>query len=389
MEEKENGKNGGLRRKQRASRRTRGTKGIRRVQRRTSSAGLWALAALALLFLGGCGTRELEDRGFPLAVGIDKEEEGMALSFDFPDLSQGDDEKNPSERTVTFSVEAGAYYEAQKAYENNTNKVLDYNHLKAIILSQEFLGDNEALRELLSWLEHEQVVARNTYLFVAKDRAAEILTLTEGTGGSVGKYLEQMVNTQEDFKEQKAVTIGDLMNQWHNQNEELLLPVLTDNGEAPSITEYAVLGAFSYRGNISVEEAMKAFLSRNQVERFWYELKEGQVVEIQNIRREIRIYGQGDKPAAEIELTGEARMKMGDEGASAGKLEKQLNRQLAESLAMTAEKLLKEPGTDMSNSFIKLGGYNRDLYEKYRQDYEGYLSDLRLLFSVDVKLVNE
>ena len=134
---------------------------------------------------------------------------------------------------------------------------------------------------------------------------------------------------------------------------------------------------------------MKAFLSRNQVERFWYELKEGQMVEIQNIRREIRIYGQGDKPAAEIELTGEARMKMGDEGASAGKLEKQLNRQLAESLAMTAENLLQEPGTDMSNSFIKLGGYNRDLYEKYRQDYEGYLSDLRLLFSVDVKLVNE
>lgn len=349
----------------------------------------FVVAAMALLFLGGCGARELEDRSFPLSIGIDKKEEGMALSFDFPDLSESDNEKNPSGKTVTFSVEAGAYYEAQKAYENNTNKVLDYNHLKAIIISREFLSDNAALRDLLSWLEHEQVVARNTYLFVAGDTASEILTLTENTGGSVGKYLEQMVNTQEDFKEQKVVTIGDLMNQWHNQNEDLLLPVLTNNGEVPSITEYAVLSAFSYKGNISVEDAMKAFLCRNQVRHFLYELKGGQVVEIQNIRREIEIQIQEGKPVVEIALTGEARIKKGGEGMTTGKLVKQLNGQLEESLSMTGEALLAEPGTDMSNSFIKLGGYNRELYEIYHQDYEGYLKDLQLVFSVDMNLVNE
>ena len=56
----------------------------------------FVVAAAALLFLGGCGARELEDRSFPLSIGIDKTEEGMALSFDFPDLSESDNEKNPS-----------------------------------------------------------------------------------------------------------------------------------------------------------------------------------------------------------------------------------------------------------------------------------------------------
>lgn len=344
---------------------------------------------MALFFLGGCGTRELEDRGFPLSIGIDRNEEGMALSFDFPDLSESDNEKNPSGKTVTFSVEAGAYYEAQKAYENNTNKVLDYNHLKAIVLSQEFLADNDALRDLLSWLEHEQVLARNTYLFVAKEKASEILTLTEETNGSVGKYLEQMVNTQEDFKESKVVTIGDLMNQWHNQNEVLLIPVLTNNGEVPSITEYAVLDSFSYKGNVSVEDAMKAFLCQDRIEHFLYQLNEDAVAEIQNIKREVTIDVQGNAPVVKIALKGDARRKKGGDGMSPGKWKKQLDQQLEESLTQAAERLLEEPGMDVSNSFIMLGGYRRELYGQYREDYEGYLADLTILISVDMNFVNE
>lgn len=351
--------------------------------------GTLLLSVSALLLLTGCGTRELEDRSFPLSIGIDKNDEGMALSFDFPDLSETDYEKNPSAKTVTFSVEAGAYYEAQKAYENNTNKVLDYNHLKAIIISREFLSDSDALRDLLSWLEHENVVARNTYLFVARDQASEILTLTKETNGSVGKYLEQMTDTQEDFKENKVVTIGDLMNQWHNQNELLLIPTLTNNGEVPSITEYAVLDAFSYKGEITVEDAMKAFLVQNQVAHFLYRLSDGVVVEIQNIRREVAITNQAGRPVVEVKLSGDARKKKGGEEISRGKLTKQLNRQLEESLAGAAAELLADPGMDISNSFLKLGGQDRDLYRRYAQDYEGYLEQLGIVISVDMNFVNE
>lgn len=348
---------------------------------------------LFVLMLGstaGCSIRELEDRGFPLALGIDKNEEGIVLSFDFPDLSESSEGKNPSGKSVSFSVEAGAYYEAQKAYENNSNKVLDYNHLKAMVLSQDFLEDEEELRDYLAWLEQEEVMARNTCLFVAKESAAEILTLTEDTNGSVGKYLEQMVETQEDFKENKVATIGDLMNQWHNQNEILLIPVLTNDGNVPSVTEYAVVDAFSYKGCISVEEAMKSFLCQGLLKHFLYQLSSGEVLEIRNIAVSMKIGQKDGRALVSAELSGDARMRKEGENQNQtrGQLLKKLNRQLAESMNQTAEKLQEEPGIDMTNSFIRLGGYSRSLYLQWKQDYEGYGKNMMIEFGSDMNLVD-
>ena len=70
----------------------------------------------------GCSNRELEERGFPLTIAIDKSERGMTVSFELPDLSKSAGEKNPIAKPMSFSVEAGAYYEAQKAYEKDLIK---------------------------------------------------------------------------------------------------------------------------------------------------------------------------------------------------------------------------------------------------------------------------
>lgn len=360
----------------------------------TNRIWLYLLSTLLLssmLLCSGCSTTELEDRGFPLAIGVDKNQDEIVLSFDFPDLSGTAGEKNPSSVQVSFSVEAGAYYEAEKAYENNTNKVLDYNHLKALVIGEEFLKDDQALRELLSWLEKEEVIARNTCLFAAGERASEILTLTGNTDGSVGKYLEQMVESQEDFKEDKIVTIGELMNQWHNQNEVLLIPVLTDNGGIPSITKYAVLDGFSYKENISVEEAMKAFLCQGKMRHFLYRLEDGEVLNIQDLKTRVDIEKDGDCAVVTVYLSGNASVKReGKKGTgTSGQLKKRLNRQLQESLHETAADLLKEPGMDISNSFYMLGGYDRELYRQYQQDYDGYREHLKLDFVSDMEIVNE
>lgn len=349
------------------------------------------IVLIIVVLCTGCSPRELEDKSFPLAIGIDKEEDGMVLSFDFPNLAESKEEKNPSEKAVSLFVEADAYYEAQKAYENNTNKMLDYNHLKAIVIGQEFVTDSDAMYDLLSWLEHEEVVARNTSLFLAQGKAAEILTLTEGAGGSVGEYLEQMLENQDDYKENKIMTIGKVMNQWHDQNEILMIPVLTDNGGIPSITEYAVLDAFTYKGNVSVEDAMGFFLCQGMLKQLLYHLESGEVLEIQNIKTAVEIIEEEGRVLVTTGITGEADVKKtGGKGAVTGSwLEKQLNRQLSDSLSERGNGLLAEPGIDISNSFYKLGGYNRGLYEQYAGDYTGYKKALVLQFTVEIDVVND
>lgn len=54
-----------------------------------------------MLFLCGCESVELEERSFPLAVGVDlqediqNEEQQLIVSFDFPDLAQISEKARP------------------------------------------------------------------------------------------------------------------------------------------------------------------------------------------------------------------------------------------------------------------------------------------------------
>lgn len=347
----------------------------------------WGIRSFLILWvvlspwLCGCRTVQLEDRGFPLVLAIDKGQEGIILSYDFSDKE-------------SFSVEGEKYEQAQKAYENNTNQVLDYNHLKAIILSMDFLRDPQAMRELLGWLEGEEVVARNTCLFAAKDSGAEILTLKETLEESVGTYLEQMVETQKDYKDQKVVTIGDAMNQWHNRNELLLIPVLENQGGVPAITSYAALDAFSCRGRISVKAAMAAFLCQNQMESMTFETKQGQVFTLENLSVDLQIYPKtstDSEVTVQVNLKGDARLRNTAKSRDQKReqLREQLNKQLKQNLSEMAVTLQEEMGIDLTNSYCGLGGYNRKLYFIFSEDREAYQKALDYRFQVKMHLLSE
>ena len=62
-----------------------------------------AIFLLSMSFLGGCDSAELEQRSFPLAMGVDiqmqEPEENLVITYDFPDLEQIS-EKN--EKNSTF-----------------------------------------------------------------------------------------------------------------------------------------------------------------------------------------------------------------------------------------------------------------------------------------------
>lgn len=352
------------------------------------------IAVLCLTFLCGCESTELEQRSFPLAMGIDlqtDESEGqLVVSFDFPDLKQISEKSKTADTPVEFSLEGEDLFEVEKSYENNTNRILDYNHLKNVILSEENFQNMNMLRKILENWEGQQKVARNTSLFFAEGKAAEMLSLTEETEGSVGKYLEEMLESQKDFKANKIATIGDLMNQWHNQDELLLVPVLTEQGERPTITKYGVISNFQYAGDISVEEAMQVFLSQNMLERFQYESSDGTVIELTDIRAEKQIEEAEGIPVVHVSICGKAKIlqPQGIDVRQQYKIEQQMEQQLEFELTETAGKLQKELGVDMTNSYIALGGHDRNLYEEYKDMPETYAKNVQQVFHTEIKILN-
>lgn len=345
-----------------------------------------------LFFLSGCTVTQLEDRSFPMAIGIDKQENSseLLLSFDFPDLKEASGGDKEDQTPAAFTIEADQFYKAQKAYENNTNRIIDYNHLKALVFGKDFMADSKKIRELFSWLEYQEVLARNTCLFIADPKASKMLSLSKGTKGSVGKFLEQMVQSQSDFRKSKVMTIGKIMNQWHNQNETILIPILTQNGEIPVIGSYGIMRRFELVGSISVDDAMKAFLSQNMVRKMEYVLADQTVLDIQNISSTVKIKDENEKAYITVEIKGDAVPKnvINIPAKEMEQMKYKADSQLERSLLATAGELLEKDGIDITNSYILLGGYNRRLYELYDENPEEYEENITLEYEVSLTILN-
>lgn len=348
--------------------------------------------ALGLSFCCGCSATELEQRSFPLAVGIDLEEEqeSLIVSFDFPDLAQISEKGKTADTPMALSLEGADLYHVEKSYENNTNRLLDYNHMKAVVLGEGLMKQEETLRSLLLAWEQREASARNTSLLLGSSSASEVLSLTSETEGSMGKYLEEMLESQKDFKQNKIITMGDLMNQWHNQDELLLIPVLTENGDRPVITGYAAISDFAYRGTLSVKEAMESFLAQGLLERFTCEPAENEVVEISNIQVSCEIEEEGELPVVTVSIRGQGRLKTGQANSSSERyrLEEKVEKALMADLRETSQRLQENYGIDMVNSYLLLGGHNRELYGKYKDFAETYNREVQQVFRVDISLLN-
>ena len=99
------------------------------------------------------------------------------------------------------------------------------------------------------------------------------------------------------------------MNQWHNQDELLLIPVLTEQGKRPVITGYGAVSNFNYQGILTVEDAMKSFLCQNLLKKFTCEPAKNLVVEISDIRAKKTITLEGTLPVVTVRITGKGRLK--------------------------------------------------------------------------------
>lgn len=390
-------------------------------QKKSAAGRLWALWLLIGIFhVSGCASTELEQRSFPLAVGIDLQEEDseidagnfkggaeeepkedvfrrevgnspdLAVSYDFPDLAQISEKGKTVDTAMGLSLEGADMYHVEKSYENNTNRVLDYNHMKAVVLGENVFSDTVQLRGILSAWEQREASARNTSLLIGSGSAAEILSLTEETEGSMGTYLEEMLESQKDFKQNKIATVGNLMNQWHNQDELLLIPVLTEQGKRPVITGYGAVSNFNYQGILTVEDAMKSFLCQNLLEKFTCEPAKNLVAEISNIRAKKTIAMEGELPVVTVKITGKGRLKTGQISSVSEQyqLEKKMEKQLVADLAETAERLQQEYGIDLTDSYVSLGSQNRSLYRIYRDYPDAYAKEVRHAFQVEINMLN-
>lgn len=346
------------------------------------------LFCVSALF-AGCSTQELENRKFPLAMGIDEEDGSCLISFKFQDLSAVANENADSPSGTDFFIEDKDFFTGVSKYANNTNKIMDYNHMKALILSEDFVEDASSLTNFLQICGKENLIARNTLLFFAEN-AAEVMKLDENLDTAIGSYLEEMLDSREDYKLKDTVTLGDLLNEAENKEQLLLVPVLAEEGGIPVIRNYYAISGGEPKGEVGVSEAVLSYLSQGKLKKLAFTLEDKTAVSINRIVQKENFSKEGQttyhckiKLEAVVEKDMETGSKEGEE------IKKEIEKLFEKQLAKSENNLKKAPGIDMTNSFYKLGMGSRKKYAEYEGDLHGYLRNLECSFEVEVILVNE
>lgn len=167
-----------------------------------------------LLLLAGCGglcgckAVELEDRSFPMMVAVE-----------LSDMKQ-------TQFRYVFANEW-----------SDINSYLDYNHLKVVLIEEEFLEDEKKYQDFLTEIQKEETFPRNTYVCVTPD-VDEICDAGEALAIDVGTYIENMLQTKERLEKNHLPTIGDLLDDKENQMRIWKLPVLSAKDGQIEITDY-------------------------------------------------------------------------------------------------------------------------------------------------------
>lgn len=314
-------------------------------------AGMLALVLLGSSVLTGCATSELEERNFPIEAAV--------------------------QDTDDFAEE---FLNAESA----DNRMVDYSHLKVMILSEEFVEDEAAMQELLELLEQKNEIPQSIYLVVAKD-AHEILDMQDVLGESVGNYLEQVFENVSQVKKQEYPTLGMLYQESDNRNETLFIPYVNREDKNLIIERYYVWRRGEAFGSVDNQTAMLSFFTQNQMENYQLTLEEGAVVSLSGAHNEIAFTEQNGKKivTAKIRCNGETISP----GMAAQKERQALTQQIESYMNQLAQQALTERKIDVTNSFRKLGA-RRDWYFYYQGQQDAYEEDIEVVYETEINWTN-
>ena len=179
------------------------------------------LCGLMLFLLSACASTELERRCFPTIVLIGYENQKVSYALGFPEVPSSDDEDASINEIRVPMTEEADFEKSKTKYESNLNKIADYNHLKILVLEEEFIEQKVLFENMLTDLAQTEEYPRNTYVCIVDD-IEDLLEMEEKLPQELGAYLEEYINNHKMIKD-SVITLGDLIDE--KENKKLILQI--------------------------------------------------------------------------------------------------------------------------------------------------------------------
>ncbi|MBR2045032.1 MAG: hypothetical protein IJ958_02725 [Agathobacter sp.] len=182
------------------------------------------LVLTMLFFLTGCGEAELEEREFPMFVGVGYEDERVTFNVTYPKRESSTKGTSGEKSKESAMVKKRSFEECIVEYESRLNKQADYNHLKVFVMEEDLLQQEADYYQMLDYLAKTERFPRNTYVCVVDD-VEDLLELEKNLSQDLGAYLEEYIKKHEEAKAH-ILTLGDLLDEKENQTIILYMPYL-------------------------------------------------------------------------------------------------------------------------------------------------------------------
>ena len=181
------------------------------------------MGILCMGSMTGCGDIvELENRAFVMAIGIDGgEKANYRFTFAFPDMAEITG-NGSGEKAEPVEIEADCLRDAEELFNYSSEKMMDYGQVKVIVLGETLTADSELSGMLVEEIKNMPEVARTVLMCQSKSSANEIIQMDENINGSVGLYLENLINNHK-----KEVIFNDFI----IQRFGTVLPVIGIQGD--------------------------------------------------------------------------------------------------------------------------------------------------------------
>lgn len=183
---------------------------------------------LVLLSVSGCQAVEPEKRAYPLVVGIDWEEGDYQVWMDLASLGKdtGQEKQGGEEQNTQILCFTGKNQEEiLHAYEASQERYLDIGHVKAVLLGEELIRQQEQLGKVLDGMEKENILGNSAYVFATP--MVEGVMETDGKEvESLGEFLSGMYENRTGEEKREPVRMADLYRE-RQEERAVMCPQVT------------------------------------------------------------------------------------------------------------------------------------------------------------------
>lgn len=313
---------------------------------------------------------EIENKAYVMALGIDKLNNELSVTYTFASIASQTGQSSKEEDKETFNCNVENIYDAANIFSRQSDKKLDFNHLKVIVLGSDLLKDKDYLDEVITYLKSDSQFARGTNVCVSMDTANNILSLDKNMSTSIGNYLQKMFITNLIGY---SSTAQDLIeNQSDNKIVEII-PVLTVQDKYPVMIESVIMKGLNVVKYCDLDETMYFSIIKGQGEGSLIDLSSGAYqIEYNDVISDIEIISGR---TIHLKLTYSGKLNKRDITDNTA-VEEDINEELKKIILDKITELREKYNIDYMETQKMLGIYDKKLWEKYEDDEEGLFKNL-------------